>query len=119
MPAYKVPPEKDYPSEIATAPSGKKEKRYPTVTICCDQAIIDALELNGDAEVTLRGKIVGLSANESNDYYGNRTEFRIELHEVEAEPGESADDTDDDESEPNDMQGAIEKGLGYAKDEKK
>lgn len=113
MPSYTVEPEKDtnYP-EVAASPSGKKEKRYPTVTICCDQAIIDALELNKDAEITLRGKIVGLSSSQGNNSYDNRTELRIELREVEAEP-------DDGEAEPDEpeesMQDAIDKGLGYKK----
>lgn len=112
MPAYKVEPEKDYP-ETAPAPSGKREKRYPTVTICCSQEIIDALTLNEDAEVTLKGKVVGLSSSQGNNSYDNRTELRLELRTVDAEPGEAS------EEEPEEsMQDAIDKGLGYAKDAK-
>lgn len=126
MPVYKVKPEKnDGPAMVAASPS---KERYPTVTVQVSPEILDALEVDQDAEVTLRGKIVGLSSNKGDIWggggNGDRCELRIELHEVEAEPAdgepaESAEGTDDSETdEPEEtMGGAIDKGLGYAKKE--
>lgn len=111
MPIYKVKPEKnDGPATGAESPSSKE--RYPSVSVLVSPEIIDALEIDQMAEVTLRGKIVGLSANQGEGYPGDRNEIRIELREVEAEPDDGADEAD----EPTEtMGGAIDQALGYAK----
>ena len=111
MPTYKVKPEQDYPM-TAEAPK-KKQKRYPTVSIPVSPEIIAALEVGGQVEVTLKGKVAGLESRQSsdNDPYSNRNEMRVELRVVEAYPGE---DAEPEEKEP-DMKSAIDKGLGYSK----
>lgn len=114
MPTYKVKPEKNYP-EVAASSSTKKEKRYPTVSIPVSPEIIAALEVGGQVEVTLKGKVSGLESRQSadSDPYMNRNELRMELRVVEAYPGEDAED-EPEEKEP-DMKDAIDKGLGYSK----
>ncbi len=119
MPIYKVKPEKnDGPATVSEGPSNKE--RYPSVTVQVSPEIIDALEVDQDAEVTLRGKIVGLSSNKGDMWggsNGDRCELRIELREVEAHPDPDAANeeagADDDPEET--MGGAIDKALGYAK----
>lgn len=116
MPTYKVKPETDYPMNTVGSTPDKKKKRYPTVTLPVSQEILNALELEGDVEVTLKGKVVGLESREStgNDPYNNRKELRVELRTVEAYPDDDAGDDEEEEKEP-DMKDAIDEGLGYSK----
>ena len=113
MPTYKVKPEQDY--QMTAESPKKKQKRYPTVSIPVSPEIIAALEVGGQVEVTLKGKVAGLESRQSsdNDPYSNRNEMRVELRVVEAYPGEDAED-EPEEKEP-DMKSAIDKGLGYSK----
>jgi hypothetical protein len=113
MPTYKVKPEQDYPM-TAESPK-KKQKRYPTVSIPVSPEIIATLEVGGQVEVTLKGKVAGLESRQSsdNDPYSNRNEMRVELRVVEAYPGEDAEE-EAEEKEP-DMKEAIDKGLGYSR----
>jgi hypothetical protein len=114
MPAYKVKPEQDYPMATVSS-SKKKEKRYPTVCIPVSPEIIAALEVGSKVTVELQGTVRGLESRQStdNDPYSNRNELRMELRVVDAEPGDEADD-DEEEKEP-DMKDAIDEGLGYKK----
>jgi hypothetical protein len=114
MPIYKVKPETDHGCAMP-APSKPRKKRYPTVTIPVSKEIVDALAVDGQVEVTLKGTVRGLETRQSSDTdsWSNRTELRVELRTVEAYAGEEADD-EEDEKEP-DMKDAIDKGLGYRK----
>lgn len=109
MPIYKVKPENDGPTTMPE--EGKPRKHYPTVYVKASPEIIAALEVGEAAEVTLRGKIVGLTAEDREQ--GGRHELQIELREVEAYPVDGAGDDDDEPEET--MVDAIDKGLGYAK----
>lgn len=118
MPVYNVKPEADYPSTVAMESSKKKEKRYPSVTIPVSPEIIAALEVGGDVEVTLKGKVRGLESRQSadSDPYSNRNELRVELRVVEAYPSDAEEEAEEgDEQET--MKDAIDKGLGYKKKE--
>lgn len=114
MPVYKVKPEQDYPMPMETS-ARKKEKRYPTVTVPVSPEIIAALEVGGDVEVTLKGKVRALESRQSTDSdpYSNRNEMRVELREVEAYPSEEAEE-EADKKEPS-MKDAIDEKLGYTK----
>lgn len=114
MPTYKVKPEPDYGCAPVES-SKKKRKRYPTVCIPVSPEIIAALEVEGDVEVVLKGKVRALESRQSadSDPWSNRNELRMELRVVEAEAGEAADD-EEEQSEP-DMKDAIDAGLGYKK----
>jgi hypothetical protein len=118
MPVYKVKPEKNYP-EMVGASSTKKKKRYPSVAIPVSPEIIAALEVGGQVEVTLKGKVVGLESRQSSDSdpYSNRNDLRVELRVVEAYPdeGETADNAAEDAAESESMGSEIDKGLGYNK----
>jgi len=113
MPKYTVKPEPNHPMAMESSPK-KKEKTYPTVSIPVSPEIIAALEVGGQVEVTLKGKVRGLESRQSadSDPWANRNELRVELRVVEAYPGEDADESE--EKEP-DMKDAIDKGLGYSK----
>lgn len=114
MPKYNVKPESNTPGAIAS-PS-KKEKTYPSVCIPVSPEIIAALEVGGDVEVVLRGKVAGLESrqsNNTNDSWMNRNELRVELRVVEADPADAAEE---EEEEPEkSMKDAIDEGLGYSK----
>jgi len=108
MPTYRVKPEPDFNTPIAA--EGQKKKRYPTVYVKASPEIIDALEVGQPAVVTLKGKIVGLTAEDREQ--GGRHELQIELREVEAYPAEG--DEEPEEKEP-DMKAVIDAALGYSK----
>jgi hypothetical protein len=114
MPVYKVKPEQDYPITAMPAKGEKNKKRYPTVNIPVSPEIIAALEVGGDVEVTLKGKVRGLESRQStdNDPYNNRNELRVELRMVEAYGTEAEEEPE--EAEPT-MKDMIDKGLGYKK----
>ena len=116
MPKYTVKPENDYPAPIASNGPTKRKKTYPSVSIPVSPEIIAALEVGKPVTVELQGTVRGLESRQStdNDPWSNRNELRVELRMVEAYPGEDAEE-DDAEGEKDDMKGAIDKGLGYAK----
>jgi hypothetical protein len=119
MPSYKVEPEKNYPETVASSPSKKSEKRYPTVSIPVSPEIIAAFEVGEDAEITLTGKVRGLESRSSadSDPYMNRNELRLELRVVDAEPADAAgDDEEPAEDKKSTMKGAIDAELGYGDD---
>jgi len=109
MPTYRVKPEPDYNATVAA--ESQKKKRYPIVYVKASPEIIDALEVGEAAIVTLKGKIIGLTAETREQ--GGRHELQIELREVEAYPVEGGED-EPEEKEPT-MKDAIDKGLGYGK----
>lgn len=81
MPKYKVKPES---WGICTAPESPKDnKHYPTVYFPVSSEILKGLEVGQDAEIILRGKVVGLESRESENQ-DNKSEVRLEVHEVEA-----------------------------------
>lgn len=117
MPVYQVKPEADYPMTAPGGTENRKKKRYPTVTIPVSKEIIAALELDGPVVVELKGFVRKMQTSEASggDSYDNRTEIRVELRQVEAYQTEAEEEA----AEEPDMKGAIDKGLGYAKDKKK
>lgn len=91
MPKYVLPkPKKDDSEDMPVVPDDYAR----TIYIPSNKAIIDALEMGKVAEVTLKGKVVGLEAREGEDYSSH--EFRLKLTSVEAytenEFSELADD---------------------------
>lgn len=122
MPLYKVKPEKDSYQNAIPAPEGKPKKRYPTVCVPASPELIAALEVGGPVTIELTGIVQGLESRQSteSDPWSNRNEIRVELRTVEANPGDDMEeDADEGEADDETMADAIDKGLGYKKDDKK
>jgi len=117
VPVYKVKPETESFPQVMPE-NGKRKKRYPTVSIPVSQEILNALSVGDTVTVELKGFVQSLESRQSTDSdpYMNRTEIRVELREVEAYAGDDMEqDAEEQDGEPDDMSGAIDKALGYAK----
>lgn len=108
MLSYTVEPEKQ---DGLVAPSNgnkKREKSWPKITVPVSPEIVAALEMDGDCEICLIGKVTGLRSNQGG-WEGDRTEVTIELREVEVYEGEER--PGDDGEEPDSMEAAISREL--------
>lgn len=110
MPTYIVKPEKNE-GAVPVGTESKKEQ-YPRVYgIQVSPEIIEALEIGQSAVVTLTGKVVSLSENQSPD--NSRCSLELELRKVEAYPSDEEKEEVDVSKE---MKAGIKKRLGYKED---
>lgn len=108
MLSYKVEPEKNDGSMTLSGNGKKREKTWPKITIPVSPEIVSALEMDGDCEICLVGKVTGLRSNQGG-WEGDRNEVTLELREVEVYEGEER--PGDDGEEPGSMEDAISREL--------
>jgi hypothetical protein len=83
MPHYQLPPvpaEKEPALNVASSPDDWSRR----ITIPVNKEILAALEVDGEAVITLRGKITGLSSSESVEH--SSTSVTITIDSVDAYP---------------------------------
>jgi len=82
MPHYQLPPVKTEKESSVATPSPDEWSRR--ITIPVNKEILAALEVDGEAVITLRGKITELSSSESVEY--SSTSVAITVDSVDAYP---------------------------------
>jgi hypothetical protein len=99
MPRYVLPPTKSSPDAGEVAAT-REEYSYPDkwarqITIPVNSAIISALEVGGEADITLKGKVQELAQSITGE---GRTTLTLALSEVDAYPSEVDEPVSDEDA---------------------
>lgn len=99
MPRYQLPPiRENEPAQAENttmpSPSGEIDVWERTVAIPVNKAILEALAVGGEAEVTLRGRVSGLSSSEQAEGRGSTT-LSLVISSVDAYPENESMEEDD------------------------
>jgi len=88
MPTFKLPkPKKKAKREVEVAIASDEDMWRRRITIPANDAILDALAVDDEITVTLKGKVIGLRNVESKDY--NDQNIEVEVSQVSAYPADS------------------------------
>lgn len=113
MPHYQLPPVKTEKESNVPAPSGLSsdfDDWSRRITIPVNKEILAALEVDGEATITLRGKITSLSSSEGVDH--SSTNVTISIDSVDAYPGNDMMGGMDDMDEDDGFESSFNKARG-------